>query len=75
MLRLLLLILAVALLAWLLRRALLDRPEGSAGHGIEAGALVACANCGVLLPEGDALAEGSRYYCSKSHALRGPRSE
>lgn len=74
MLRPLLLFLAVVLLVWLVRRALLDRPNGSADPGIEAGILVACAHCGMLLPEGEALAEGSRYYCSKSHAARGPRS-
>jgi uncharacterized protein len=34
--------------------------------------MVECANCGLHLPAGDALAEGSRLYCSDAHRRLGP---
>ena len=39
-------------------------------------AMVACAHCGVLLPQGDALAgpvEG-QHFCSEAHRRAGPRA-
>lgn len=64
--RVLIIILAVLVLFWLLRRALGSRrrdatPEDGAGGRAEGGRvagpdLVPCAHCGVLLPKEDALA-------------------
>ena len=35
--------------------------------------MVQCAHCGVHLPRGDSIAEGSRYFCSTEHRqLHGP---
>ena len=37
-------------------------------------AMVACAHCGVHLPQGDALeGEGGLHYCGAEHRLLGPR--
>ena len=36
--------------------------------------MVACAHCGVHLPQGEALTDaGGRAYCSEAHRLAGPR--
>lgn len=34
--------------------------------------MVECAHCGLHLPAGDALPEGSRLYCSDAHRRLGP---
>lgn len=34
--------------------------------------MVACAHCGVHLPESDALREGKRFYCCAAHRDQGP---
>jgi uncharacterized protein len=46
------------------------RPTGRAGPAPQQ--MVECANCGLHLPAGDALAEGSRLYCSDAHRRLGP---
>lgn len=35
--------------------------------------MVACAHCGVHLPESDSLAGGGRYYCCEAHRQAGSR--
>ncbi len=83
--KVILLIVAVLVFFWLLRRALTGRKSGTGGApGKEAAQpapeLVACAHCGVLLPreeaiaaqEGGAPAEGI-YFCTEEHLKRGRR--
>lgn len=49
------------------------RPRRPAGR--EPVEMVACAHCGVHLPVAEALAEGSRLYCSDAHRRLGPAPE
>jgi uncharacterized protein len=83
--KLLLLFLVVLIFFWLLRRALGGRkpksgtpPEGSAAQG--APELVACAHCGVLLPQNEAISSTDadppavgRFFCTREHLRLGPR--
>ncbi len=73
--RLILIVVAVVAVIWLLRRALAGpragKPPGEAGE--QKGELVACAQCGVNLPKGEARGAGGRFYCSEEHWRLGPR--
>jgi len=83
MFKLLLIVVAVVAVIWLLRRALAGpgapaKPPSDAGE--QKGELVACAQCGVNLPKGEAYAAsgvlpgaGGRFYCSEEHWRLGPR--
>jgi uncharacterized protein len=75
--RLILLLLAVAVLVWLLRRALRERPQGRPEGRVRPparpGDLVACAHCGVHLPRQDAHVAAGGCYCGEEHARLGPR--
>jgi uncharacterized protein len=66
----------VALVVWLLRRALAGPPSGGGaprrGEAVP-GDLVGCAHCGVNLPRTEARSAGGRYYCSEEHWRLGPR--
>lgn len=72
----LLIALAVAVLWWLrsrLRGPASPPPPGRAGPP-QAQAMLACAHCGVHVPQGDVLADAAgRPYCSEAHRLAGPR--
>ncbi len=83
--KVILLIVAVLVFFWLLRRALTGRKTGTAGPPGKGAAqpapeLVACAHCGVLLPrdeaissqDGGAPAEGI-YFCTQEHLKLGRR--
>lgn len=73
--RVLLLLIAVLVLVWLLRRALAARKPRGPGRpgtpGVPAPELVACAHCGVHLPKNEAIAGPEtappRYFCSEEH--------
>ena len=77
--RIILIIVAVALVLWLLRRALAaGRPAQKDAQNPPAGDakkddLVACAHCGVNLPRSEARSAGGRHYCSEEHWRLGPR--
>ena len=84
MFKLVLIVAAVVAVVWLLRRAIADpRRDGGMGDAppaTPAGELVACAQCGVNLPKGEAYAAsgvppgaGGRFYCSEEHWRLGPR--
>lgn len=36
-------------------------------------AMIACAHCGVHLPQSDAVGSGAQWFCSEAHRLAGPR--
>lgn len=73
-----LLVLAVALLLWMLFGR--SRPRRSARHDDStpseraAEDMVACAHCGVHLPRSEALQSGRLAYCSVAHRDAGPRA-
>ncbi|MFC0709846.1 PP0621 family protein [Azorhizophilus paspali] len=72
--RLLFWILVIIAVIWLWRR--LTRPAAPPvdKSGPDAPKpMVRCAHCGIHLPREEALAEGSRWYCSQAHLTQGPR--
>ena len=72
--RLIVIVIAVLVAIWLLRRALAGpraRPPGEAGE--PKGDLVTCAHCGVNLPKSEARSAGGRHFCSEEHWRLGPR--
>lgn len=86
--RILIVVVAVLVFFWLLRRALGSRgqkrgppPAPDAAKEAKAVAdLVSCAQCGVHLPKNEALAGDAagvpgpgRFYCSDAHRRLGPR--
>lgn len=73
-----LLLLALALgVLWLLRgrrRGAADPPRAQAKRPVGPQAMLACAHCGVHLPQSDALMDATgRPFCSDAHRLAGPR--
>jgi len=83
--KLVLLIVAVLAFFWLLRRALTGRkrgPEASAGKRATQPSpdLVACAHCGMLLPQDEAIASRDAgapadrvFFCTEEHLKLGRR--
>lgn len=84
--RVVIIVAAVLVFFWLLRRALSSRgrdgrPQARGPSPSEPAAesdLVSCAHCGVHLPKGEATGEGEgaapgRFYCSEEHRRLGPR--
>jgi uncharacterized protein len=77
MLKLLLLVLVIAVLAWMLgtRRRGGPPAAGPGGKRPPPGAtpMLACAHCGVHLPQSEALSDGAGLpYCSQAHRAAGP---
>ena len=75
--RLLVLVVLVVAAVWLIRRAL--RTPGAKTEGVEksedpkeAGELVRCARCGLLLPRAEARGAAGALYCTEEHARLGP---
>ena len=71
-------ILLIVLLIWvawrLLRQALLpdknkDRQSGAGGSGDSPTRMVKCAQCGVHLPESEAIQQEQQFFCNKDHLL------
>ena len=76
MVRLILIVVAVFVVIWLVRRAIAGpRAAGKppAESGEQKGDLVNCAHCGVNLPQAEARGAGGRFYCSEEHWRLGPR--
>jgi len=68
--RLIFIMLVVAAVVWLLRRAVGDRSDGDAASAPD---LVRCARCGIHVPRNEATrAAGGLLYCSDEHARLGP---
>lgn len=49
-----------------------EAPARSAGPDFEQ--MVACAHCGLHVPESEGLQGGGRFYCSDEHRRLGPRA-
>jgi len=75
--RILLLIVALFVLVWLVRGLLITRKRAAPpqASGPDAGELVHCAHCGVLLPRAETRSSAGRDYCSEEHGRLGPRED
>jgi len=75
--KLIVLVAAVVVIVWLLKRAMGRMRAGDKPAGKEPGApqgeLVSCARCGVNLPGTEARTVDGRLYCSEEHSRLGPR--
>jgi len=70
-LRLLILFIVIALLVWLLRRALRrPQPPPRELHG----RMLRCAHCGLHVPADEAVMDGDTPYCCADHRQAGPQS-
>ena len=70
----LLVVLAVALLAWWLFGGRARRADRSAQRELPPPeGMLRCAHCGVHLPRSEAVLLGARAYCSAAHSQAGPR--
>ena len=65
-LRALLIIIAIAIIAMALKRLLAGRRSGGRA-AMQSGKMVQCATCGMYIPEGEALTDSGRSYCSRGH--------
>ena len=65
-LRALLIMIAIAIIIMAAKRLLAGRKTGT-GKTTESGRMVQCATCGMYVPQGEALTQSGRYYCSRGH--------
>jgi uncharacterized protein len=63
--RLIFLVLAIALVYWLLRR--FSRPPSAPRDPSQPEDMVSCARCGLNLPKSEAVSSGDDYYCCEAH--------
>jgi uncharacterized protein len=56
----------VALIVVIAKR-LLQKPQPPASRSQKNERMVQCANCGIYIPEQEALQRAGRYYCSQTH--------
>lgn len=82
MFKIVIVVVVALVVAWLLvgrrRSGRVDPPKDSAAKAKKADslpqAMLACAHCGVHLPQSDAIADAEgRLFCSDAHRLAGPR--
>ena len=66
LLRIILILFGVWLVLQIIKRALASRQDNSS-HQPSITNMVACDQCGVHLPESEAIRENDRYYCSEEH--------
>jgi uncharacterized protein len=73
--RLIIIIVVVVAVIWLVRRAIagprVAKPPLETGE--QKGELVACAQCGVNLPQTEARSLDGKFYCSEEHLRLGPK--
>jgi uncharacterized protein len=62
----------LGLLVYLILRASGRKRRGSAAPMSATEQMVACAQCGLNLPETESLKSGERYYCCEQHRELGP---
>ena len=65
----------LALLAYVIFRGL-HRPKGRGGvpAAMPVEQMVACAQCGVNIPENESMESGGHFYCCREHREIGPRN-
>lgn len=63
--RLIFLVVAIALVYWLLRR--FRQPSAPPADTAQPEDMVSCARCGLNLPKSEAIAAGDDYYCCEAH--------
>lgn len=63
--RLIFLVVAIALVYWLLRR--FRQPPSDAQDSSQTEDMVSCEHCGLNLPKSEALSSGDKYYCCEEH--------
>ena len=64
--RTLIIIIALVIIVVIAKR-MWQKPRPPAAPGQQPGKVVQCANCGIYIPEQEALARGERHYCSQAH--------
>ncbi len=64
--RTLLIIIALVIIVMIVKR-LWQKPRPPAQSGQQPGKMVQCANCGIYIPEQEALTRGEQRYCSQAH--------
>ena len=64
--RTLLIFIALVLIV-MIGRQLLRKPRRTRRTQIESGKMVQCANCGIFVPENEAIEQGGHFYCSTEH--------
>jgi uncharacterized protein len=65
--RLIFLVVAIALVYWLLRRFRQSTSETQDSSQNED--MVSCAHCGLNLPKSEAISSGDEFYCCEAHRL------
>lgn len=65
-LRLVIILIGLWLVLTLVKRALASRRKSPSDKPAVA-KMVACARCGVHIPESEAVRDGNKYYCSEEH--------
>lgn len=66
LLRIIVILLGLWLVLTIIKRALSSRRNPAPDKPVVA-KMVACAHCGVHIPEPEAIRDGDRYYCSEEH--------
>ena len=64
--KILLVLLAIILIYWILR-TLSAGKRRETGKSAPAPKMIACAHCGLHVPEGEAIKNGTKYYCCPEH--------
>ena len=64
--RILLILIALALIVMIVKR-LWSRGQRPARNRELTGKMVQCANCGIFIPQQEALEQDGRFYCSRKH--------
>ena len=65
--RTLVIIIILALIVMIAKRLLQKKPHTPARRSQTNEHMVQCANCGIYIPEQEALQRAGRYYCSQTH--------
>jgi uncharacterized protein len=65
--RILLILIALAVIVLLVKRMWLTPGAGGQRNKRLPGEMVQCSHCGVYLPEQEAIRDGKQFYCSQQH--------
>ena len=60
-------IIIVLVLIVVIAKRLWQKPQSPARHSQKNERMVQCANCGIYIPEQEALQRAGHYYCSQAH--------